>query len=217
MPSDGALKDVARLLVGAFDVDIQHWMGNSFAKLRETPAGASFASWAEENSVAFEILLRGTSAVVRQLPKDDNLLVETLYTQLARLPVEVERAVKGDAPIFINSKAKDDEGFFRKYEDAVKDLSDDDLARVAGLDRVRLREWVNSPARVRPHLLTKWIEQDSQRHEKAERSHTAVNESIETAAGVVRKFNDTLKQRQAEREAKESSLSRLQRLKRAIW
>ncbi len=217
MPSDAALKDVARLIVGGFDVDIQHWMGNAFARLRETPVGASFADWAEENSVAFELLLRGTSALVRQLPKDDSLLVETLYTQLARLPVEVERAVKGNGPIFVNSKAKDDEGFFRKYEDAVKDLSDDDLAKVAGLDGIRLREWVNSPARVRPHLLAKWADQDSKKNEKTARSKADVKGSIETAAGAFRKLNDTLKQRQVEREAKEASLSRIERIKRVIW
>lgn len=180
MPADSVFNEVARTIVDAFDVDIQLWMGRAFGKLRETPVGASFANWAEANTIVFEGLLRVTSALVRRLPNDENLLLETVYTQLSRLPVEVRRAVNSDAPSFVTRRDKDDEGFFSRYEDAVKDLSDNHLAQVVRLDPHRLREWVNSPARVRPFLLTKWDEQDSAKREKAERSRKALNESFKT-------------------------------------
>ena len=187
MPVDGTWHQIARLIVGAFDVDIQHWMGKAFVSLRETPAGDSFADWAQENHIAFEALLRGTSALVRQLPKDDSLLVETLYTQLARLPVEVERAVKDGTPSFVSS-GKDGEGFLRKYEDAVKDLSDDDLAKIVRLGRHRLREWVSSPERVRPHLLAKWDEEDTDTRERAERSRASVDRSLGKVADGLKEW-----------------------------
>lgn len=213
MQANDTWKTIARLIVGAFDVDIQHWMGKSFVRLRETPTGASFADWAEQNHFAFETLLRGTSALARQLPKDDNLLVETLYTQLARLPVEVERAVKDGTPNLVSSGTKDEEGFLRKYDDAVKDLSEEDLAKVVRLEGHRVREWVKSPGRVRPHLLAKWAEEDAQKRERTERSRAARSESIEAATGAVRGFREKLQQRAAERQAKETRPSLFRRLK----
>lgn len=217
MPAEGTWDVIARLIVGAFDVDIQHWMGNAFVKLRETPVGASFADWAEENQIAFEVLLRCTSALVRQLPNDDNLMMETVYTQLSRLPVEVERAVKNGVPTFVSTNEKDAESFFEKYQDAIQDLPDEDLARVAALERRRLQEWVNSPARIRPHLLAEWAKQDAGRDKKKESSRAALKEFDHTVATKVRAFNQHLKDQQTEREANEPNLSRLERIKRAIW
>lgn len=188
MPADRAWNEIARLLVGAFDVDIQHWMGRAFVRLRETPGGASFADWAETNPVVFETLLRVTSAAVRSLPKDDNLLIETVYTQLARLPVEVERAVKDGTPRFVSRGTRNDDEFFRRYEDAVKDLSDDDLTKVVRLEYQRLHKWVNSPRRVRPHLLKKWAEQDSEGCDKSEHSRAAMKEGLTNVADWLAKW-----------------------------
>jgi hypothetical protein len=217
VPSDTTWSLIARLIVGAFDVDIQHWMGNSFNRLRETDVGTAFAEWAEGNPAAFETLLRVTSAAARQLPKDDNLLMETVYTQLGRLPVEVERAVRNGAPRFVNTSERDAESFFKKYAGALQDLADEDLAKIAILKRSRLDKWVCSPAPIRPHLLARWSKEDAGKAEGKARSTATWKELDHTIAEKVRAVNQRLKDQEAERKAEELKLSRLQRIKRAIW
>lgn len=150
--------------------------------------GASFADWAETNPLVFETLLRVTSAAVRSLPNDDNLLIETVYTQLARLPVEVERAVKDGAPRFVSRGTSNDDEFFKRYEEAVKDLSDDDLAIVVNLERHLLREWIYSPGRVRSHLLAKWTKEDSEGRDKSEHSRAEMNETLSNVADRLGKW-----------------------------
>jgi hypothetical protein len=54
-----------------------------------------------------------------------------------------------------------DAEFSRKYEEAISDLSEDDLEFVASLTRDRLNEYVYSPARIRPLKLKKWREDDT--------------------------------------------------------
>ena len=166
MNLESALREIARTLVDAFDVDIQLWMGRAFVRLRETELGASFADWAEANTIVFESLLRVTSAMVRRLPQDSNLVIETIYTQLSRLPVEVKRAVEGEVPRFVMRSGGDKDQFRQRFEEAVTSLSDDDLAKVVRLKSHQLQEWVNSPSKIRPHLLTKWAEQESERREE---------------------------------------------------
>jgi sulfite reductase alpha subunit-like flavoprotein len=181
-----ALYQIARTLVDAFDVDIQLWMGKALKRLRDTAAGESFARWAEANPMAFEILLRVTSAAVRRLPQDSNLLVDTIYTQLSRLPVEVKRAVEADGvEITFRTTQKDDE-FFAKYEDALKDLPDESLAEIAQLSRRQLKEWVNSPSRIRAHLLKKWAKETSEREERGERPRRPVKELLAPLASAAR-------------------------------
>jgi hypothetical protein len=182
-----ALYQVARTLVDAFDVDIQLWMGKALKKLRDTRAGESFANWAEANQMAFEILLRVTSAAVRRLPQDSNLLLETIYTQLSRLPVEIKRAVDADiysSGITFQTARKHDE-FFAKYEDAVKDLPDESLAEVARLDHRQLNEWVNSPSRIRPHLLRKWAQETSEREARKNRPAKSASKLLAPLASSI--------------------------------
>jgi hypothetical protein len=181
-----ALHEIARTLVDAFDVDIQLWMGKAFRRLRETRAGASFAQWAETNPIAFQTLLRITSAAFRRLPQDSNLLIETIYTQLSRLPVEVKRAVDADGTEFSFSTEKNDSEFFAKYEEALKDLSDEELAEVVELDQHRLREWVNSPVQIRPHLLKKWVTEESERRERSQHAQTSKGNAQTSFLGSVK-------------------------------
>ena len=48
------------------------------------------------------------------------------------------------------------EAFAAKYEEAIRDLSDDEVAFVASLSAARLQEYVYSPARIRPFKLQQW-------------------------------------------------------------
>ena len=52
-----------------------------------------------------------------------------------------------------------DKEFYRKYEQALEGLSDEDLGQVAKFNPDRLKEWVSSPPKIRPHLLKKWREE----------------------------------------------------------
>ncbi len=185
MELQDALYQVARTLVDAFDVDIQLWMGKALKKLRGTPAGESFANWAEANQMAFEILLRVTSAAVRRLPQDSNLLIETIYTQLSRLPVEIKRAVDDDGSGVTFQAARKNGEFFAKYEGAVKDLPDESLAEVARLTHRQLNEWVNSPSRIRLHLLKKWAQETSEREAKRNRTAKPANNLLAPLASSI--------------------------------
>lgn len=53
-----------------------------------------------------------------------------------------------------------DDEFYIRYEQALDGLSEMALAQVAMLDPKKLREWVYSPAKIRPHLLKKWKDED---------------------------------------------------------
>jgi len=210
MDFENASREIARTLVDAFDVDVQLWMGRALVRLRETQTGTSFAEWAEANPLVFESALRVTSAMVRRLPEDGDLLVETVYTQLSRLPVEVKRAVEDGATHPGSRRGADTDLFRERFEEAVSTLSDDELARVVRLNTHQLQEWVDSPLRLRPHLLKKWTEEETERRERSEHTRVALRDSIasvpdklDTAAGQLatqlRKVNDWLEARQKER------------------
>ena len=51
--------------------------------------------------------------------------------------------------------------FASKYEEAIRDLSEDDVAFVASLSAARLQEYVYSPARIRPFKLHQWRAQEA--------------------------------------------------------
>lgn len=159
------INEIARVLVDAFDVDLQLYIGKSLKALRNTSNGQKFADWAESNKLIFEVMLRGISVLVQKLPKDNKtILYETIVQQLERLPVEIRRAVIDDSPTFTNSPLNKnifDEAFNKKYEQALEGLTDDELLQVAKLNQDNLIEWVNSPAKIRPFLLKKWDEKKS--------------------------------------------------------
>ena len=179
MPSESALHEVAKTLVDAFDVDLQLWMGNALKKLRGTPAGDTVANWAAEYPLAFEGVLRAASVAVRRLPNDSSLLMETMYTQLSRMPVEVRRAVLGDAPLpYDMPGASDRSDFAVRYEKALQDCAESDLPRVAALTAARRREWVESPARIRTHMLTQWEKQDAERSQPGQSEGPTLGEKL---------------------------------------
>lgn len=159
-------KDVARIVVDAFDVDIQLFYGRLLEKFRNTPMGDNFAAFAEKNPAAFEAFLRVLSAAVQTLPKDKNILTETVADHLQRLPVEIRRAMFGNGVTASIQERQSttinvisDESFNLKYEEALTGLSDDQLRQVASLEKKQLCEWVNSPKQIRPFLLNKWKEE----------------------------------------------------------
>jgi hypothetical protein len=188
MPAENVWKEIARTLVDAFDVDIQIYYGKLLKQLRETPLGAKFAEWAEANPIAFETLLRLTSAAAQRLPKNDNLLIETVTDHLARLPVEIRRTIIGDHPSFVSMPGKTlsfDEGFYKKYALALEGLSVQDLEQVAKLSSIRLKEWVNSPEKIRPFLLKKWREEKSPLQ--------SLDEALEPLADRLHKYTEERK------------------------
>ncbi len=51
--------------------------------------------------------------------------------------------------------------FKQLYEAAIDDLTAEELAEVAALNKTHLREWVMAPAKIRPHLLIRWRNEKS--------------------------------------------------------
>ena len=151
---DTKYKKIAKLFVDAFDVDVQIYMSELLKQLKSTPTGVNFATWAEENPTKFRNLIRTISVTIQQIPITDNLLVDKITNHLARLPIELDRAVNYE-PISTN-KELNMEDFNKKYEEALEGLSDEQLEQVANLDQKQLKEWINSPVKIRPFLLKKW-------------------------------------------------------------
>ena len=68
--------------------------------------------------------------------------------------------------------------FASTYEEAIRDLSEDDVAFVASLSAARLQEYVYSPARIRPFKLHQWRAQD------AAPAHELLTTLLERVAGI---------------------------------
>ncbi|MFH0775587.1 MAG: hypothetical protein V2A53_08900 [bacterium] len=157
------LKEIARFLVDAFDVDMQLYMGKAMRQLKDTPTGMKFVAWAESNPMAFEALLRLISASAQRIPKDKSLLMQAVLDQLGRLPVEIHRSIIEDNnESLLTSQEKIPlvaEDFRKRYEEALEGLSDELLEQIARLSHSKILEWVNSPAKLRPYLLKKWKEE----------------------------------------------------------
>lgn len=167
------LQNIARFLVDAFDMDMQLYTGNLMKQLRATEQGERFAAWAETNPIAFKTLLRAISASAQRIPKDDNLLMQAVSDQLGRLPVEIYRAILDghniDSSIEVSHKnTQSDEDFRKSYENALEGLSDEDLRQIVNLPQAKVREWVNSPAKIRPYLLLKWQKEELRSSEHIE-------------------------------------------------
>ena len=159
MPAEREWDAIARVLVDAYDVDLQNYQTRLVRDLKNTPSGARFVDWAERNRSTFEILLRVVSVAVQRLPRDRGVILDTVRDQLARLPADVRDAVLTDSSTDSGGPARgllSDREFSQQYEAALEGLSDQDLAFVASLPRERLKEWVLSPARIRPHKLALW-------------------------------------------------------------
>lgn len=152
-PSENEWNAIARTLVG-----------KSLAQLKETPAGAKYAEWAESNPFAFEALLRITSIAIQQVPKNGSPVWNTVVDQLSHLPADVRKAMAGGTTPFHSPSAFRDvslssEKYYTRYEAAVAGSSADELGQVAKLNSGRLKEWLLSPKAIRPHLLKKWREE----------------------------------------------------------
>ena len=58
-----------------------------------------------------------------------------------------------------------DREFSERYEKAVENLNDQQLSQVAKLSESKLLEWLNSPAKIRPHLLKRWADEGTLEYE----------------------------------------------------
>jgi hypothetical protein len=65
-----------------------------------------------------------------------------------------------------------EDDFQERYERALNGLASDQIEQVAQLEPFRLREWVDSPAKIRPFLLGKWQKQDKEHQQAIEKIKT---------------------------------------------
>jgi hypothetical protein len=96
-------------------------------------------------------------------PRNQSALAEAVRDQAARLPVELRRAVLGDAPSGPPGSSSEyllaDPDFARRYEEALQGLTEEQLRAVARLNQARLKEWVYSPALIRRVKLEQWAQE----------------------------------------------------------
>lgn len=168
MPRDDYLDQIVRLFVDAFDVDMQLFAARAMSQLRNTAYGNQLAEWAQTHPVQFEARLRAASVAAQRQPGNRGVVTDAVRDQLARLPVEIRRVfLTGDgappdavaAPSVASSSSESAESFRARFEHAVEGMTDAELAIVARLTAAQKRELVDAPARLRPHLLTKFAEQ----------------------------------------------------------
>ena len=152
---------ISRMVVESFNNDIQKYLENIINKSSETDYGVSFKQWANENKLIFEIIIRALSLFIQEkkLSIDiQNPINSLLVYQLDRLPREIRRIFMEDADEIANNNVinNDDENFRKEFELAIEDLQPDELRLISKLDNKRIKEFVNSPKRLRPFLLEKW-------------------------------------------------------------
>lgn len=161
--SENDVTKIIKIIIDAFDVDIQLYTAKVLKRLRQSDVGFHFAEWAESNPVVFESSLRVFSTAIQQLPKNGSIAMETLSDHLRRFPVELRRATIEDVNDVIEepSLKNDVHGKFKKnYEEAVASISEEERLIVASLSHNRLVHWVNSPEAIRSALLSHWVIKD---------------------------------------------------------
>ena len=170
MNKENMLDELARVLVDAFDVDIQLYQRQILSRIASSPQCSQFVVWANSNPQAFTMLLRAVSSLLRRVPHDHNIALKLVTDQLKRLPVEIHRIFLEPSAVntsCINAKNTNELAtisgptFRENYEEAIKDLSEEDLMTVASLPKNRLAEWIDNPVKMRPILLKKWKEEMS--------------------------------------------------------
>lgn len=165
MTTDNKINELAQILIDAFDIDIQLFQNRLLQNIVNTQMGNRLSSWSRSNPQMFDMLLRFASVAIQRLPKDKNLPTSFIVYQMKRFPFDLRRAVFGDLlhldvegfsqPKYLFSTQSDQE-FNSRYEEAIKDLSEDDLMLITGLNKRELIRWVNSPERIRSILIKKW-------------------------------------------------------------
>lgn len=88
--------DISRLIVEAFDVDIQIFYTQALSNLKKTPAGCRISAWAEAHPRRFKNLLRVISVSIHRLPENSRFLPSVVSDHLKRLPFEVFRMIELD-------------------------------------------------------------------------------------------------------------------------
>ena len=160
-------KGISKLIIDAFDMDIQMFSSQAISNLHESPVGYQFANWAKKNPKKFEALLRSLSVFIRQLPKNNKFLPEIIFEQLTRLPLELRRGIKQDGYehqklyLYPEENMKllfNEEKFTDEYATALECMSEDQLKSIASLKKKHLIEWVSTPSQLRPYKLEKLIE-----------------------------------------------------------
>jgi len=150
--------NIAEVLLDFFDVDIQLSYVRIIEKLKDTPNGERLSAWARANPMPFEALIRLLSMAVNKVPKNKNILTQTIADHIRRLPREIRGSLLGYSngsnhhQTASNKTIPTDEAFQKRYSDALEGLSEDELVQIIGLNRNQLIEWVNTPKQLRPPL-----------------------------------------------------------------
>jgi hypothetical protein len=173
--------NIAEVLLDFFDVDIQLSYVRIIEKLKDTPNGERLSAWARANPMPFEALIRLLSMAVNKVPKNKNILTQTIADHIRRLPREIRGSLLGYSngsnhhQTGSNKTIPTDEAFQKRYSDALEGLSEDELVQIIGLNRNQLIEWVNTPKQLRPHLLKKWRNASSEKSSNNSDTNTVYN------------------------------------------
>lgn len=177
-------KQIAKLVIDAFDLDIHIYMANVLKQAKGTEAGIAFSSWAADHPSLFESLLRVFSSLIQQLPSNDNILTETIYDHLQRLPFEIWRVTTSEKPdqADVENQYKEVVSGLRdeeKFMASVVPLEDlEDLASASANNREKLINSLNNSNRKFSEVYKKIQEQRRAYTDTATNSIRAANEKM---------------------------------------
>lgn len=97
------LNKIAAIFISSFDMDIQRYLKKIIEELNKTKQGQIIAQWSKSNSLKFNVILHLMSIAIQYIP-DRNLLLNTVKSQLLRLPSEFINVVNNQSE---SSKAND--------------------------------------------------------------------------------------------------------------
>lgn len=153
-------QQIANILADAFSLDVQIFIENSLKSFRDSTNGQAIYSWANNNRLIFELGIRMLSSIIQQQKvSDKTAMSKIIFTQIERLPREIQRTFVEDKNVIqISKNTIVDKDFNERFELALEDFEDDDLKRIVKLTESQRIEFVNAPKKLRKFMIEQWTE-----------------------------------------------------------
>jgi len=94
--SDDQKREVASVLVDAFEVDIHRFIRKATEGLTKSSVGMTLVDWSRTNPIAFQIFIRAISVIMQRYSRRENrsLLVNRIAEYLSQIPSEIYHFAK---------------------------------------------------------------------------------------------------------------------------
>lgn len=148
-------KELFSLIAGAFAVDAQLFSANLLMAFQRSPQGQRAAGWAQSHPTEFGIFVHTLSAGMSRLPRDGSDLENILCDVFRRLPADMCLLLlpREDDQEYIHFETRQQLPGLSEMDEALEDLTPDQLRFVASLSEADRRRYASSPKKLRPYVL----------------------------------------------------------------